>query len=933
MAELIASTYELIKHIGAGGGGNVYLARHIRLDKLVVLKADKRKLTTRPELLRREVDVLKDLTHSYIPKVYDFFVENDTVYTVMDYIEGESLDKPLKRGERFPQAQVIEWARQLLEALVYLHSPTHGDPPRGFVHSDIKPANLMRTPYNTICLIDFNISLALGELNFVGCSAGYASPEHYGLDYSSGLGNTQSVTSGTGTTGTGSSKKMIVPDVRSDIYSTGATLYHLLSGRRPETDAKNVTPLSEREFSPLLVRIISRAMEPDPQLRYQTAAEMLYDIEHLHENDPRVKRTKRGLAVFESCMGVIFVAGIITGFVGLKRMQMTESALKLAEYSRSAMTAGDADTAVRYALEAIPDKAGLFVPDTPSQVQSALADALGVYDLSDGFRSSITAELGSEALFMELSPDGETFACMTSGKALVFRTKDAAPVAELPTDRSALSQIRYIDNDTVIYAGEGAVKAYSLASGQELWQGEPATYISVSADGTRAACVYRDSSCAVLYDTSSGKELARADFQGRKQAVVRNDIFVDPGNMVFQLNRDGSMLAVSFADGSLSIFSFDGSGEILLTNPGSGYEHFSGGFCSDDFAYSAVGKDSAVFSMIDCAEGIILADQQTSGEYKVYADENGILIQADGVVVRLDPDTGEQTPVAQSEQEISGFAWDGERSVVCSGGSAPTISFWGDGSELSEADSAAPLTLLDISADAAVAASPDSTTVRIFRRNEYGGGQSVKYDPSYPHDEARFSADGNSAVLFSIYGFRVIDMDGGIIADVELPDPELIYDQQFRRDERGSVLEVTYYSGKVCAYSAENGSLISEERIDKPDDSLYEELETPDYRIESTLHGSARVYRKSDESLAAELSEDAYLTYATQLTDGRLVMQYVTTDGEYYGVLMDNEFNELARLPYLCDIWNDQAVFDYPDGNMRSTRFYTLAELLSSAGR
>lgn len=93
------------------------------------------------------------------------------------------------------------------------------------------------------------------------------------------------------------------------------------------------------------------------------------------------------------------------------------------------------------------------------------------------------------------------------------------------------------------------------------------------------------------------------------------------------------------------------------------------------------------------------------------------------------------------------------------------------------------------------------------------------------------------------------------------------------------------------------------------------------------------VYRKSDESLAAELSEDAYLTYATQLTDGRLVMQYVTTDGEYYGVLMDNEFNELARLPYLCDIWNDQAVFDYPDGNMRSTRFYTLAELLSSAGR
>ena len=62
----------------------------------------------------------------------------------MDYIEGESLDRPLKRGEHFSQPQVIQWAKELLDALEYLHSPTHGDPPQGFVHSDIKPANLMR---------------------------------------------------------------------------------------------------------------------------------------------------------------------------------------------------------------------------------------------------------------------------------------------------------------------------------------------------------------------------------------------------------------------------------------------------------------------------------------------------------------------------------------------------------------------------------------------------------------------------------------------------------------------------------------------------------------------------------------------------------------------------------------------------------------------
>ena len=91
MSKIIASTYEIIKKIGYGGGGNVYLANHLRLGKKVVLKADKRKITAPPELLRREVDILKELSHSYIPQVYDFFVEEETVYTVMAYVEGESL--------------------------------------------------------------------------------------------------------------------------------------------------------------------------------------------------------------------------------------------------------------------------------------------------------------------------------------------------------------------------------------------------------------------------------------------------------------------------------------------------------------------------------------------------------------------------------------------------------------------------------------------------------------------------------------------------------------------------------------------------------------------------------------------------------------------------------------------------------------------------
>ena len=351
MSTIIASMYELIEKIGSGGGGNVYLANHLRLGKKVVLKADKREIATCPELLRREVDFLKNLSHPYIPLVYDFFVENETIYTVMDFIEGESLDKPLKRGETFSQPQVIKWAKQLLKALCYLHSPIHGEPPHGYVHSDIKPANIMRTPHNDICLIDFNIALALGEENVVGRSAGYSSPEHYGLDYSSlsddtiNIDNDQTVTLLDETTtitlsnrNSSISMKKIIPDVRSDIYSVGATLYHLLSGQRPEKNAKKVIPLSEKKFNHQIVKIITKAMNPNPDLRYQTADEMLNDFCKLHENDSRTIQLKRNNKIAIVFIVISLVIGLSTTFIGLKRMQIIESWFKFSQYAETSLS-------------------------------------------------------------------------------------------------------------------------------------------------------------------------------------------------------------------------------------------------------------------------------------------------------------------------------------------------------------------------------------------------------------------------------------------------------------------------------------------------------------------------------------------------------------------------------------------------------------------
>ena len=111
MSQVIAGIYEIQNQVGSGGGGIVYLGQHLRLKKKIVIKEDKRTLNTRADLLRREVDMLKDLSHTYIPQVYDFVQENNAVYTVMDFIRkrgdcpaaaGDCLGLPAFRGAALP---------------------------------------------------------------------------------------------------------------------------------------------------------------------------------------------------------------------------------------------------------------------------------------------------------------------------------------------------------------------------------------------------------------------------------------------------------------------------------------------------------------------------------------------------------------------------------------------------------------------------------------------------------------------------------------------------------------------------------------------------------------------------------------------------------------------------------------------------------------
>lgn len=958
MEQIIAGTYRLERQIGSGGGGIVYLAHHVRLDKKVVLKADKRTIVkTKPEVLRQEVDVLKHLSHTYIPQVYDFFVEQDTVYTVMDYIEGESFDKPLRQGKRFTQPEVIKWACQLLEALVYLHSR----PPYGILHGDIKPANVMLTSEGDIRLIDFNIALALGEEGAVkvGFSRGYASPEHYGqletpisrvteetsteaiattmllddmLDMKTDTmpvfgGAVERKNHGTGNSSSTTKGRML--DVRSDIYSLGATLYHILTGERPAADARAVTPIRGDGYSPAVCAILQKAMAPEPERRYQSAAEMLYAFTHLYETDSRTKRYKCMVKLTASVLAGMFLLGGGMTVTGLKLQEQEKQAYILAEYAENALQDGDVSGAISYALQALPEHGGLFEPPYTAQAQKALTSALGVYELSDGFKTVGRITLPSEPFYMALSSDEKTAAVFSAYQITVFDTETQDVLAELPTENSALCQVVFLDDEVILYPGPEGLCAYHIAQNQPLWTGEKATAVTISADGSRAAAVYKDDGRAILYDTRTGEQLNHISFAGKQQSIPVNDSFVDATSKIFALNQDGSLLAVSFADGSLTIFdAIKGKPDMELYD-GSAYQSFCGGFSQQYFAFSASNQRTSVFAVIDTAQKAQTGGFASQQPFLVQADQTGIYVGTENLVVKLEPESGEQWEQAYAKEDIRSFQKKGD--VLLALTSDGGYQFYDARANLiSQAVLPFSCDLLALTGDTAVLGSWNSPTLRILQMEHHRDQQLCTYDAAYPHDEARVSADQTTVMLYRYDQFRLYRMDGTILADVKIPNGDQVYDQQYRREKGDSWLEVRYYDGTVCNYSAQDGTLLNKTKGAPPDKTLTEEFYTDQYRIVAPLHEAPNVYDRQSGDVICQLDQEDFLAYVTQV-DGYLIMEYIKADGQRYGLLLNEDCEVLAKLPNLCDITGKELIFDDKTGNLRHSAIYSLEDLLAMA--
>lgn len=447
-----------------GGGGIIYSGIHKRLGQKVVLKKIRSNVKDSIKA-RAERNMLMNLKHTYLPQIVDFWSYGDEVYTVMEYIEGNSLKELLDSGRRFTQAEVIRMTRQLAEVLNYLHnSKSH------IIHSDIKPANIMLTPEGNICLIDFNISVSQnGDVDeTIGYTVGYApveqiiraeenrrrkkeasvandkkakisvvadnddditkiefdsdltriefddktridfntdvtnidtdddattiSDDRTAIDFDEDVtnidlnasvlaepekmsahndGNTNSIQKRQQNTSNESNDKMELfkrelsqmirkygdnppVDERSDIYSACATMYHLLTGQRPDICFHKQKPILSLvpSANEVFADILTRGLEQDPKKRYNSSAQFLGALEAMAKGSKRYKRLRFRQDLTLVLLFMLFAASMLSSFVGAKR-KFEIRAEKAVETAYDMYSSGEYENTLEYLDENI----------------------------------------------------------------------------------------------------------------------------------------------------------------------------------------------------------------------------------------------------------------------------------------------------------------------------------------------------------------------------------------------------------------------------------------------------------------------------------------------------------------------------------------------------------------------------------------------------
>lgn len=266
--------YRVVRRLGEGGFSEAYEAVDDRSNQRVVLKLPSLAIIGDPqtfERFRREMAIARRLDHPNIQRSLDLGESRSRPYLVLEYVEGETLRQAVRGRLPLPVDTAVDYGRQLAGALAHAHA-------HGVAHRDLKPENVLVTEGGQLKLFDFGIALMAGarRVTWRWLNDRVGTPDYMAPEQIEGRRG----------------------DARTDIYALGVVLYELLAGQAPfvgdnalsvmsQTIHDAPAPLHQRNQAvpPPLEAVVHKAMRKAPEERYQTAAEMLYDLDHLDDID------------------------------------------------------------------------------------------------------------------------------------------------------------------------------------------------------------------------------------------------------------------------------------------------------------------------------------------------------------------------------------------------------------------------------------------------------------------------------------------------------------------------------------------------------------------------------------------------------------------------------------------------------------------------
>jgi eukaryotic-like serine/threonine-protein kinase len=553
--------YEVVTLIGAGGMGEVYKARDVRLGRDVAVKVLPASFTADPERLRRfeqEARAVASLSHPNILAVHDIGQHAGRPFMVSELLEGESLREMLSRGA-LPQRKAIDCAVQIAHGLAAAHG-------KDIAHRDLKPDNVFITREGRVKILDFGLAKTIQKP--VGARV------DDGLTAMTGLGPATDVGAVMGTVGYMSPEQVRggMIDCRTDIFSFGAVLYEMLAGVRAfkrDTAAETMTAILNEDppelslagaaIAPALERTVRHCLEKVPEQRFQSARDLAFDLESFSTLTPAVGPGTAAKPKASPRWWYALAAAALVALGGLTAWRMLRSARSSSssEFRQLTFRRGVLDDA-RYT----PDGQNIFYTAAfdggEDEIYTVAAKAMGGHSLGIG-NARLLALSSRGELAIALAPHNIA-ALLRPGNLARTLGENGAPKAEIENvqaadftpDGSAMAIVRWVPGDFKCQV------EYPI--GKILYREQAINDLRFSPDGKYLAFITHES----VSDDRGPVIILRSS--GEK--IVTSPIFASAHGLAWSPSGDEVWMTSPLETGEIHAVSLSGKVRVPLAVPG-----------------------------------------------------------------------------------------------------------------------------------------------------------------------------------------------------------------------------------------------------------------------------------------------------------------------------------------------------------------------------